>query len=494
MDFQIRLAELNPMNCIQHLASRIFRNATRLHRDERGTMSIVSVFTLILLVMLLGMVVNSTRQVARKVQMQNAADAATYTGGVVLARGMNTLAFTNHLLSDVIAVTAFMREARDRHSESFTPETLEHWARIAPHLASSEFPRFAALGAAIPEKLPLEGDLIRTYSDLHEAISSQMLPVLEEVLAYELIPEFQRALVMHTPRIAQLATNEVARRHGAAWPDPAQLHGVLWRTIADPVGGVSEADRRTMPVVDPVMDSVPNQRDYVDNARKQRRSMATRYLNDWNHEKLYYFDNYGKMSQFSNIWRIFTCGHLEQLLEVEYPYRNLPMQIREVPGEYDNPNVTLEQDYQFVGVVYEEGIDEQMPGIYDNPIEFDKQAYAQVSMFVPTRRLEMAGGDVLREDWDFWIDNQGIVHWYNAGATSGGGISWRSTHRNRGGWGRHPIEWGLITQNWTTQLTPAATQSLLTILSSDPMLDGVELDLPEFTNTTPGDIPWLSHH
>ena len=61
----------------------------RLHRDERGSISIVSVFTVMFLAMLLGMVMNVGRHVDGKIRMQNAADAAAYSGGVVLARGMN---------------------------------------------------------------------------------------------------------------------------------------------------------------------------------------------------------------------------------------------------------------------------------------------------------------------------------------------------------------------------------------------------------------------
>ena len=462
-----------------NITNEIAAASRRLHRDQRGTMSIVSVFTLILLTMLLGMVINSTRQVARKVQMQNAADAATHTGGVVIARSMNTLAFTNHLLSDVFTLTAFMREARDRYSEGFSYEDLEHWQRIAPHLASSEFPRFAEVGSVIPGKVQHEADSILAFSELHFAISERMLPTLEEILAMELIPEFQRALVFNTPRIAQLATNEVARRHGEAWPEPVRLHGVLWRTIGDPVGGIEEDNRRTIPAIDPVMDVLPNGIDYVGNARSQRRAMAVRYLNDWNNEKVGYLNHYGKMSRFYNIWRIFTCGHLENLLEVEYPYRNLPMQIREVPGTFANQNQTIEEDYMFLGVVYEEGIDEQMPGIYKNPIQVDKQAYAQTSVFVPTRRL-VVNSYVRHQDWWRWWDyHNHIWRWAGHGSTGG----------------NHPIAWGLITQNWTNQLTPATTQTLPTILSSPPyVLDGVEIDTPTFDNMTSADIPWLSHH
>ncbi len=99
----------------------------RMHRDQRGTISIVSVFTALLLIMLLGMVMNVGRQVDGKLRMQNAADAATYSGGVVLARAMNTVVFTNHMLCDVFAVTAFMREARDQNSASFVPSILKAW-------------------------------------------------------------------------------------------------------------------------------------------------------------------------------------------------------------------------------------------------------------------------------------------------------------------------------------------------------------------------------
>ena len=94
----------------------------RFHGDERGAISIVSVFALLLLTMLLGMVMNSARQVDHKIRLQNAADATSWTGGLVMARNMNTLAFTNHLLSDVFALTAFLREAQENHAAETAPE------------------------------------------------------------------------------------------------------------------------------------------------------------------------------------------------------------------------------------------------------------------------------------------------------------------------------------------------------------------------------------
>ena len=54
---------------------------------------------------------------------------------------MNALAFTNHLLSDVFALTAIMREARDRHTDPLIPEILQAWTKIGPIFARSSFPK-----------------------------------------------------------------------------------------------------------------------------------------------------------------------------------------------------------------------------------------------------------------------------------------------------------------------------------------------------------------
>ncbi len=52
----------------------------RIHHDQDGSISIISVFAMMILAMLLGMVVNVGLQADSKVKMQNAADAATYSG------------------------------------------------------------------------------------------------------------------------------------------------------------------------------------------------------------------------------------------------------------------------------------------------------------------------------------------------------------------------------------------------------------------------------
>ncbi|MDZ7617908.1 MAG: Tad domain-containing protein, partial [Patescibacteria group bacterium] len=249
----------------------------QLHRDQRGTISVLTVFAAIILTMLLGMVMNVGRHADGKVRMQNAADAAAYTGGAVLARGMNCLAFTNHLLSDVFALTAFLREARDRNAEQFTPGILDAWDEIGPIFARSPFPKFALLGPAITAKTPLERDLVVTYGDWGAAVSENMLPLFEEILDAELIPQYQRAVVAVFPEIAQAAALEAARLHGQPNRGRGDMLACLWRTTGQPVG-TAELFDPTLPVLDPVAyAAVDPQR--LDDARDQRNQLARRYLN-----------------------------------------------------------------------------------------------------------------------------------------------------------------------------------------------------------------------
>lgn len=489
----MRVRPRNPL-CKLLLAASV-----RIHRDQNGSISIVSVFALLLLTFVLGMVMNSTRQVVQKEQMQNAADAATYSAGVVISRNMNTLAYTNHLLAEVFSLTAFMREARDRKAESLTPEILANWERVGPALADSEYPPFADLGQAITEKVPREYEMIYAFSEWAAAASEMILPVCEEILASRMIPEFQRALVATTPQAAQAAMDEVARRHGQSWAKPVTLRGALWRTNADAVGGMSEAERRTLPVVDPVMDEVVNQGDYIRKARRQRQRLAHKYLGAWNDQALGVFDRFGKMSQFSQLWRIFARSNLKQLIDEEYREVNLPFQIRTDVRDIADLNQHLEDDFMFVGVVYREKGDEKIPGVFKNPVAADSQAYAQIMVFVPRGRLE-------------WRRRSSSSSSGDPASTiiPGGRVDIAPPSRDpppdtdddetydvvvRQWSPRYGEQWDLVNQNWTMQLVPATSHSIPRILSTPPYVNGISnVETPDLQNISSEDMHWLNHH
>lgn len=364
----------------------------QLHRDERGTISVVSVFVLLMFTMLLGIVVNVARQVDRKVSMQNSADAATYSGTAVLARGMNAVAYTNHLLCDVFAVTAYLREAQGRNAESVIPDILTAWEFVGDEFTVAEFEKFQRMGTAIRARVAEEREAVTAFGEMSAAAAELVLPVFEYILRDRLIPQFQRQIVRTTPELAQMATREIALRHGhrgatngssagSANDDTDPQSGLLWhvppglnestastgneRTSGQsgnvfPVGQPDEADPnlRTLPIIDPdpeqsdvwqvplahhpwtnrasleedVYRQLSNVRQpfapYLLAALQDRRRYAERYLSIWNRDKLRLFDREGEMSQFSRYWRIATCQHLHQLLYEEYPLTNLPMVIR----------------------------------------------------------------------------------------------------------------------------------------------------------------------
>jgi hypothetical protein len=455
-----------------------------LHADQSGTISIISVFALLLLTMLLGMVMNVGRQVDRKVRMQNAADSCAYSGGLVLARGMNSLAFTNHLLCDVFALTAYMREARDREAEILVPEILDAWRVAGGKLSQSQFPKFTRAGPAIIGKANLELAMVGSFSEWVSASSQLILPVLEEILAEELITKYQRTVLESMPQVAQLTVQEMARQHGLVDGGQGNLRAMLWRTTALPVGFTDETawPTRTLPVVDPAGDLAFGPTDYLGTAINERYSLAHRYLDDWNNATLHVFDIEGRMSQFSYLWRSFTCGKLDELLKEQYPLNNLPFVIRTPRENIVNVPQHLEQDFTWLAVAYRPHLPQILPGLFRNPLVCDDLAFAQAMVFVPRPRLAYINSIVPGTGMRYGVPGDESA--MGQGNPVVGGVSI--------GWENRPTHWDLLNQNWTVQLVPATAASLPRILSAPPGFPNIRV--PNLSNFSAWDLQRISTH
>ena len=520
----------------------------RLHRDQRGSISITSVFALLMFTMLLVMVVNMGTHVDDKLKMQNAADAASYSGGVIIARGLNGIAFANHLVSDVFAMTAFLRESRDRNAESLVPPVLGAWEVAGHTLEKSEFLKFKSLGRAIVDKVPRERQAVDAFGNLSAEASRLTLPVFEHILRERLIGRFQRDVMVMTPDLAQAITSEVARRHGlmGASNSTSALQqrdqrsrgpqlGLLWRTTVMPVslGDELTPQTRTLPVIDPDpfeadYSRVTYAEEYLQEALEQRRQLARSYLNDWNYDRLRLFHDRAKMSVFYNLWRIATCAHLEDLLTVEYPLTNLPMVMRRtddgrvmerlirgaemlIPAmpisrtnDLHHPEVMsrlrleldtndfLERNFHFVGVVYRKHLIETGPGLFRNPLnrEADAQAFAQVMVFVPRPRkvLWIPGGPPPIS----YGGSLGVTHSVPAPPGGGGtGIDPLLERWVNEGW---PTHWNLLNQNWMVQLVPATARNMPQILGTNPGAEFAALRMPNYRGMENRHLKQLSHH
>jgi Putative Flp pilus-assembly TadE/G-like len=435
-----------------------------LHADERGSISFATVFALLLLTMLLGMVINTGRQIDSKIKLQDAADASTYSGGIVIARGMNSLAYSNHLLCEVMAMTAFLREGRDRHAEPLVPEILAAWDRIGPVLEQSGFEKFETLGRTIPQKTPLEQNMVTAYSDWMAAASEIILPVVEEILITEAIPDFQRQVVQATPTIAQTAAYEIGNRHTG---NPSQrdrprgpITGVLWRMMVDPVGGGGEQMRGTLPAIDPASDTDPQAVQARSQAISQRDGLARHYLRLWNNVMMQPFDQHAKMSQFGRLWRGFTCAQLERVIQ-ENSVRNYPHVIRDSSAAASAGSPYLD-DYQFVGVAYRRKVIPASPRFFTDSLGSDNQAFAQGMLFIPHRRIV----------W-YTIDPMGIRHSIRQGV---------------------PTHWDLWNQNWSFQLSPATSPTVAEILAAQPYTAGTNFSLPNLSSSDAADLRRLTTH
>jgi hypothetical protein len=506
---------------------------TELHRDERGTISILSVVTILGLTMLMGMVINVGRHVDDKIKMQNAADAGAFSGGVILARGMNGLAYSNHLLCDVFALTAFMREARDGNAESLVPEVLAAWSTIGPIFARSEFQKFATMGPAISAKVPMEQEVVTTYCAWARATSELILPVLEYILGQpgpdadqmsHWIPQYERALVRTIPFLAQTMTGEIARRHGVNRLRTAQdeqergnLAGVLWRMRAEPVGYPDEADpnQRVLPAIDtciysPDASAVGWTALHLQ-AIQQRRDWSHRYLRDFNAMFLEFFPVEAKMSQFFmggnlGLWAVFTCGQLNRLLDEEYPVTNLPHMMRlsenGLPiNSYSIPsqdlNNHLAQNYMFIAAAYRRHFRETSPRYFFNRLSGDALTFAQVSIFVPRGRMVLVpadgsgSGSGSRPGLGGIPGQPGFNQPSPPPATAGGEPTGGNMVWTGEGW---PTHWDLWNQNWTVQLVPATADALGRILQTPPQQFAPGVQLPNFCGAAPADLRRMNTH
>ena len=450
-------------------------------------MSIVSVFAVMLMVMLLGMVMNAGREVDGKIRMQNAADAVAYSGGLVLARGMNSLAFTNNLLCEIFALAAFMEEASQGNAQKLISETLEAWKKVGQTLSGagsscSIAMKFTQLGIEILSKVQPQQTLVNEFGTWAQASSTSILPVLQTILSSKLIPEFQKTVVQNYPDIAQMAALEVAKQNGTPDHGRGQMYGAIWKPDGTLVAATQDGSLPTLPVVDPTgADGAA----YKEKSRWQRYEAAFDYLRKWNQFAFQAFalTNQSRMNRFHQLWESYTFAHLEKLLE-DSTYgqdNNMLMMIRSegvdpynahpsarslcanpsYPGSpaefnpYDSTNRTdaMRDTFTVVGVVYWKGLSEMgstfmRKTLFNNPATNDAIAFAQVRFFLPRKRR------VWRQYVPTGPNGQPLASYWNVVLDES------------------PEKWSLMSENWTTQLVPTTGADLTSILTKQPTLPG----------------------
>ncbi len=491
----------NTLRCASRLTRSIL-SIRDIHGDQRGAISLLSVFGIFLFTILLGQVMNVGRQIDDKLRMQNAADAAAYSGAVGIARGMNAIAFSNHILCETFALTAYMREARDRHSDPLVPPILAAWQSTGERFAQrAQSGKFRGLGEAIVEKVPVEQQMVDQFSEMAFRQSRVTLPALEYLLMGPdqnprqplppdplggFIPRFQRAIVQNTPALSLAAADDLARRYGQSSQSMHRgepLRGFFWRTNVEVAGTGLEFDplTRTLPAIDPSPTGpdtgIPQAGCYYCLSRTRRSELAHHYLRNWiNHWQGPYFEWDGsgprghataKMSNYINLFRVFSCGQLDRLLNEEYPNTNLPHVLREILPEHvlqleeclsgcslplTDTNRILERDYNFMATAHWPQMQALMPGLFQNPFHRGLRTYAvtfaQTEVYLPQARFTCCpwATPVQRTDPGTGLTTIDYIPHYD---------NW-------------PRTWDLFNQNWTVRLVPATASTAPDILQTHP--------------------------
>lgn len=470
------------MNLLSHIQNRL----SSIHSDERGTISILTVFALMFFTMVLIMVINVAQHVDDKIKFQNTADASVYSGGVVMARGMNSIAYTNHLLADVFAMTAFLQEAQARDAEQAIPTVLDAWQQLAPDFSRAEFAKFPPLTPLIIEKLPLEQEAVTAWGNMMFTASEEILPVFERILREELITQFQVDVINNMPRLASDSSMEISMRHGLRQylqqqitgqlregnipvhiditdkTPRGEMYGLLWRPSTVQVIGhqILETDptSRSLPLLNPnaAYQELQVRPEWVGleaQSKNRRDRLAKFYLREWVEDKMAFFEDVGKMSQFHNLFFVSACGKLGLLLDDSYPDSNLPMMLRP-SGTLNagfNNNSQLENDYQFVGISYRRHLPEMGQLMFRNPLasKSDAMAFAQIELYIPQPRLRCCPWLVPIETRDGYTYADRTDYW--------------------------PRDWDSFSQNWTVRLTPATHANLKTITETAPNVESFNL-------------------
>jgi hypothetical protein len=153
-------------------------------------------------------------------------------------------------------------------------------------------------------------------------------------------------------------------------------------------------------------------------------------------------------------------------------------------------------------MVYWKKPPEALPGLFQNPLEADDQAFAEVHLFIPRKRLEWvqegASGASGATQSPLGAVPGEIAYApmdQSAGGSSGGGSGGGSTWAvgRVGG----PTIWNLLNQSWNCQLAPATQPALATILQSNPNLPGFssgQYKLPNLGGLGSDDLQQISPH
>jgi len=190
----------------------------RFHRSERAQAIFVVVLFFFLLAGLVFLVLNGGQKLNDKVQMQNAADAATATGAAWQARGLNVISMCNVVDTQLLSLIVLLDTL-----ETVTPPAQECIDDLCSNLGSSKAGHDMPVDQRISDWLAVghatsEREVIRHLGDIVSDVHWPTYLEYDNGVLWEctkLMDGFMHAMRDITPVAAQREAIHVARKNGA---------------------------------------------------------------------------------------------------------------------------------------------------------------------------------------------------------------------------------------------------------------------------------------
>jgi Putative Flp pilus-assembly TadE/G-like len=126
------------------------RRRVRRRADRHGKITLVTIFAILGMIVLAGFVGNAGHVVTNKVASQNAADAIAFSSAQWMARGMNAVTATNHLLGETTALVVLIEALGG-------PEADEGMVDYPPQSSVPDSVNRTLAGMAFIQGLPMYG-------------------------------------------------------------------------------------------------------------------------------------------------------------------------------------------------------------------------------------------------------------------------------------------------------------------------------------------------
>ncbi|MEJ2640799.1 MAG: pilus assembly protein TadG-related protein, partial [Desulfosarcinaceae bacterium] len=180
-----------------------------------GQAIVFVVLILFVLICFIGLTINVGHRVSKKIELQNAADAAAMSGAIWIARGLNLISILNVSMTEILAFIIFLEAVKKGNAALY----IIYPINLAAAAALAAFPLTAAVGEPWLASLQARSSFVTdVYPQMDDAIGSHdqsgtILGTLWDLM--DGIASAERAIQNIPPVLALANAQDIGQLNGA---------------------------------------------------------------------------------------------------------------------------------------------------------------------------------------------------------------------------------------------------------------------------------------